>query len=144
MKRGDLNEKGKRWLAFAVVLCMVFSIVVAIPVASAEGGTYAAQPYMENENQEDGIILRKSAQPDGNGKVDITIEAYTTGTVQSHSTTASTDVVLALDVSGSMSDRQEGISTTVYNPVTGSDYTDYYLIFFPRPATALIQARPIM
>lgn len=122
--------KGKRLLSFAVVLCMLLSNVLIAPVASAESGTYAAQPYMENENQEDGIILRKSAQPDGNGNVDITIEAYTTGTVQSHSTSTPTDVVLALDVSGSMSDRQEGISTTEYNPVTGSDYTDYYWVLF--------------
>ncbi len=127
------TNKGKKLLSFVVVLCMLLSNIVIVPVASAATSAYAAQPYMENENQEDGIILRKLAQPDGNGNVDITIEAYTTGTVHSHSTSTPTNVVLALDVSGSMSDRQEGISTTVYNPVTGSDYTDYYwaIIFIP-------------
>ena len=80
---------------------------------------------MENTNQSDGVVMRKTAmlheengKPDGT--VDVIIEAYTTGVVTQTTTSVPTDIVLVLDVSGSMDDVHSSTSVTSYNTVNGS------------------------
>lgn len=54
------------------------------------------------DEDDNGLILNKTALPDGNGGYVITLDAFTTGTVTTETTSLPTDVVLVLDQSGSM------------------------------------------
>ena len=67
------------------------------------------QAAAEDEN---GLILDKTAVPDGAGGYKIRLEAYTTGTVTTTTTTSPVDIVLVLDQSGSMAYDFNGNSTT--------------------------------
>ena len=76
------------------------------------------QAEAEDEN---GLILDKTAVSDGAGGYKIRLEAYTTGTVTTTTTTSPVDIVLVLDQSGSMKDdfggvtRQAAMKTAVNN-----------------------------
>ena len=85
---------------------------------------------MENTNQSDGVVMRKTAmlheengKPDGT--VDVIIEAYTTGVVTQTTTSVPTDIVLVLDVSGSMDDVLSSTTETVttYSEANGSSWS---------------------
>lgn len=52
----------------------------------------------------DGLVMDKTATANEDGTYNITLEAYTTGTVSTSETTKPTDIVLVLDQSGSMAD----------------------------------------
>ncbi|MBO7276159.1 MAG: VWA domain-containing protein, partial [Clostridia bacterium] len=77
---------------------------------------------MENTNQGDGVVLTKYAVPhtDQNGvpdgTIDVVLQAYTSGRVVQTSTTTPADIVLVLDLSGSMEDRQGSTTVTNYTP----------------------------
>ncbi len=121
--------KAKRLLAMMMTVCMVVGMLSGFTVA------YAAEPVTvpsthHNINQEDGIVLTKTAMPKDDGTVDITISAHTTGEVISHSTVTPTDIVLVLDVSGSMNDPASTIAG--YNPVLGGDQSYWFFITFNR------------
>ena len=66
------------------------------------------QAEAEDEN---GLILDKTAVSDGAGGYKIRLEAYTTGTVTTTTTTSPVDIVLVLDQSGSMAYDFNGNST---------------------------------
>ena len=85
---------------------------------------------MQNDNQSDGIVLTKSADVNEDGTIDITIEAYTTGSVTSHEGTVPTDIVLVLDLSGSMSEKQDNTYKTEYVMVNGSSYSQGYRTYY--------------
>lgn len=59
-------------------------------------------PMSIPDEDDNGLILNKNAVPDGNGGYVITLEAYTTGTVTTETTSMPTDTILVLDQSGSM------------------------------------------
>ena len=114
----------KRILAAFLAVVMLVS-VVPVSVFADSSGTPAAQAEMdvkENTNQSDGVVMRKSVMPHTvggvpDGTVDVIIEAYTTGVVRQTTTSVPTDIVLVLDVSGSMKDAQ---TVTTYDAVNGS------------------------
>ena len=114
----------KRILAAFLAVVMLVS-VVPVSVFADSSGTPAAQAemdVMENTNQSDGVVMRKSVMPHTvggvpDGTVDVIIEAYTTGVVRQTTTSVPTDIVLVLDVSGSMKDAQ---TVTTYDAVNGS------------------------
>ena len=98
---------------FAAFLAAVMMVtVLPLQVFAADNGAVAAGAQlsvMENTNQADGVVMRKTVMPhEVNGKpdgtVDVIIEAYTTGVVTQTTTSIPTDIVLVLDVSGSMDD----------------------------------------
>ncbi len=70
----------------------------------------AAAKAAANE-EENGLILSKTAVPDGSGGYKIRMEAYTTGKVTTSATTVPVDIVLVLDQSGSMAYDFSGNST---------------------------------
>jgi len=96
-------------------------IITVVPHYVSSDGGIAGQAESDN-----GVVLNKSASlhtgASGayDGTLDINIEAYTTGQVTSSSTSTPTDIVLVLDVSGSMAD---SISTenVVYEKVLGTE-----------------------
>ena len=85
--------------SFLLVLIMLVSIIPTPAVAADAKLTSTTT----NSNTADGVFMQKTSTYDpATGMMDITIEAYTTGSVQSTIRTVPTDIVLVLDVSGSM------------------------------------------
>ncbi|MBQ1976162.1 MAG: hypothetical protein II227_01865, partial [Clostridia bacterium] len=114
---------------FAAFLAAVMLVtVMPLQVFAASSDELQARmqsSVMENTNQSDGVVMRKTAmlheengKPDGT--VDVIIEAYTTGVVKQTTTSVPTDIVLVLDVSGSMDDVHSSTSVTSYSAVNGS------------------------
>ncbi len=129
----------KRIAAMILSILMVVSLIPisAVPV-SADTPAALATNVMQNTNLSDGIVMSKYAQPhlvDGvpDGTVDITIEAHTTGVVKQTQTVTPTDIVLVLDLSGSMNDRQSSTTVTTYTEIYATEthynwgiFGDYY------------------
>ena len=121
----------KRILAAFLAVVMLVS-VVPVSVFADGSGTPAAQAemgVMENTNQSDGVVMRKSVMPHTvggvpDGTVDVIIEAYTTGVVTQSVKAIPTDIVLVLDVSGSMNNAASSTVTTVttYDAVNGTSW----------------------
>lgn len=63
------------------------------------------------ETQDDGLELTKTVTPKADGGYTVHLEAYTTGTVTTSTTTKPCDIVLVLDQSGSMADDFNGNTT---------------------------------
>lgn len=66
----------------------------------------------------DGLVMDKTATANDDGTYNITLEAYTTGTVSTSETTKPTDIVLVLDQSGSMA---RNMSDKTYSERYSSD-----------------------
>lgn len=103
----------------------MFMIVTMLMTMLSAGVTVSAVQSTQNQNQSDGVILKKTAMPKGDGTVDIEIDAYTTGTVISQATTTPVDIVLVLDVSGSMDNNYNTYRYT-YEAAYGTSYEDGY------------------
>lgn len=76
----------------------------------------------------DGLIINKTASYNSNGSYTITLEQYVTGSVTTTTTIKPADIVLVLDVSGSMKDTlsTEYVYTEVYSG--NLDWWDTYYI----------------
>lgn len=123
------KKKNYSLVASLLTICMLFNIISG-PVFAASSSA-SINSSMQNDNQSDGIILTKDAKVNDDGTIDITIEAYTNGSVTSHEGTTPTDIVLVLDLSGSMAERQTTY-TTQYEAVNGGLYSSrgsYYYGF---------------
>ena len=124
-------KKTKRFASLLLAMLMVISMIPSIPI-SADGSLIThSDGLMMNDNQGDGIILTKNAKPHlvggvPDGTVDIVINALTTGSVTNSESVIPTDIVLVLDVSGSM-DLTETLSSTTYTPVYGTAYQSGYI-----------------
>lgn len=71
----------------------------------------------------DGLVMDKTATANEDGTYNITLEAYTTGSVSTTESTKPTDIVLVLDKSGSMSNKMTSYTYTErYNLDRSSSY----------------------
>lgn len=80
----------KRFVALLLTLAMVLSLVPMMAFAA------------DDEGADDGLVMNKSVVVNDDGTYTINLEAYATGTVSTSTVTVPTDIVLVLDVSGSM------------------------------------------
>ena len=89
----------KKFLALVLTLAMVLSLVPATALATngTEGGA-------SQENTSDNLTMKKTVTPNEDGTYTVRLESYATGEVTTTTTTKSSDIVLLLDVSGSMGD----------------------------------------
>ena len=89
----------KKFLALVLTLAMVLSLVPATALATdgTEGGA-------SRENTSDNLTMKKTVIPNKDGTYTVRLESYATGEVTTTTTTKSSDIVLLLDVSGSMGD----------------------------------------
>jgi len=101
-----------------------FAVTAADPVTERQSST------MENQNQAGGIVYTKTSTARSDGSIEITLTAHTTGVVTQTTQVTPTDIVLVLDVSGSMDDSYTVSSETVYSEVLGNEYTYSILIIF--------------
>ena len=93
----------KKFLALVLTLAMVLSLV---PVtALAADGTPTPDKATESVTaSQDGVNITKEVVPDGKGNYNLVMEAYVEGTTTTTTSTKPLDIVLVLDVSGSMDD----------------------------------------
>ena len=91
----------KKIVAMLMAVAMAFSL---LPVtAFAMGGTQEgnSQPVTASDKN---LTMNKTVKPNGDGTYTVSLESYATGEVKNTTTTKSSDIVLLLDVSGSMND----------------------------------------
>lgn len=115
-------KKWKQALALVLALVMALSLV-ALPSFAADGdSTGTGTAVTGGSTNTPGLELRKVYDP-STGL--LTLEAYATGSTTTTTSTAPVDIVLVLDVSGSM---DESIVSYTYTPVyeINSDGTYYY------------------
>lgn len=103
----------KRALALVLALVMALSLV-ALP-SFAEGEEESAgdtgMPYIKDQGgkvEKDGLVMSKTIKKGENGQFLLTLEAYATGSTTTTTSTKPMDIVLVLDVSGSMGERING------------------------------------
>lgn len=121
----------KRALALVLALVMALSLVALPSFAAGEetGGGNDGMPYIKDQGgkvEKDGLVMSKTIKKTGDGQFLLTLEAYATGTTTTTTTTDPVDIVLVLDVSGSMDENLMNYTyNSVYNPKTNGR-TDYY------------------
>lgn len=86
-------------------------LVVTRPQTSPYRAARAPSLADTGETQDDGLELTKTVTPKADGGYTVHLEAYTTGTVTTSTTTKPCDIVLVLDQSGSMADDFNGNKT---------------------------------
>lgn len=101
----------KRALALVLALVMALSLVALPSFAEGEEtGGDTGMPYIKDQGgkvEKDGLVMSKTIKKGENGQFLLTLEAYATGSTTTTST-APVDIVLVLDVSGSMDDPING------------------------------------
>lgn len=115
-------RKWKQALALVLALVMALSLVALPSFAADEDSTGTGTAVTGGSTNTPGLELRKVYDP-STGQ--LTLEAYATGSTTTTTSTEPVDIVLVLDVSGSMTDEPYIYS---YSPVysVDSDGTYYY------------------
>lgn len=130
-KRNGRNEKMKTWKqALALVLALVMALsLVALP-SFAEGEEESAgdtgMPYINGQGgtvEQNGLVMSKTIKKGENGQFLLTLEAYATGSTTTTTTKKPVDIVLVLDVSGSM---DPAVSNNDNDYIRDYDYTPVY------------------
>lgn len=118
----------KRALALVLALVMALSLV-ALP-SFAEGEEESAgdtgMPYIKDHGGtviKDGLVMSKTIKEGENGQFLLTLEAYATGSTTTTTTKKPVDIVLVLDVSGSM---DPAVSKNDNDYIRDYDYTPVY------------------
>lgn len=99
----------KRALALVLALVMALSLVALPSFAEGEetGGGDTGMPYIKDQGDtvtKDGLVMSKTIKKTGDSQFLLTLEAYATGSTTTTTSTKPVDIVLVLDVSGSMDD----------------------------------------
>lgn len=123
----------KRALALVLALVMALSLVALPSFAEGEEtGGDTGMPYIKDQGgkvEKDGLVMSKTIKKTGDGQFLLTLEAYATGSTTTTST-KTVDIVLVLDVSGSMDDYMETYSIspngTYYRKDSGGDFRRVY------------------
>lgn len=89
----------------------ILPLVVTRPQTSPYRAARAPSLADTGETQDDGLKLTKTVTPKADGGYTVHLEAYTTGTVTTSTTTKPCDIVFVLDQSGSMADNFSGEET---------------------------------
>lgn len=98
-------RKWKQALALVLALVMALSLVALPSFAADEDSTGTGTAVTEGSTNTPGLELRKVYDP---SRGLLTLEAYATGSTTTTTSTAPVDIVLVLDVSGSMDDPING------------------------------------
>ena len=114
----------KRGLALLMCICMIFTLLPFSALAETGGESGAEQPVSVESSGDNGVMLKKTVTKQNDDTYKVTLEQYVTGTV-TQGTVTPIDVVLVLDVSGSM---EKGFSSTSYViTYEVNKYGDYYV-----------------
>lgn len=115
-------KKWKQALALVLALVMALSLVALPSFAEGEDSTGTGTAVTGGSTNTPGLELRKAYDP-STGL--LTLEAYATGSTTTTTSTEPVDIILVLDVSGSM---DENIVSYTYTPVyeINKNSTYYY------------------
>lgn len=92
----------KKIVAMLMAVAMAFSL---LPVtAFATGGTNGQAPVTKTASDKN-LTMNKTVKPNKNGTYTVRLESYATGSVSTTQTPVPMDIVLVLDVSGSMGNK---------------------------------------
>lgn len=127
----------KRALALVLALVMALSLVALPSFAEGEetGAGNDGMPYIEENGhggkvEKDGLVMSKTIKKTGDGQFLLTLEAFATGSTTTTTSTKPMDIVLVLDVSGSMDDYMETYSIspngTYYRKDSDGDFQQVY------------------
>lgn len=125
----------KRALALVLALVMALSLVALPSFAEGEetGGGDTGMPYISGHGgtvTKDGLVMSKTIKKTGDSQFLLTLEAFATGSTTTTTSTDPVDIVLVLDVSGSMDDYMETYSIspngTYYRKDSGGDFWRVY------------------
>lgn len=109
----------KRALALVLALVMALSLVALPSFAEGEEtGGDTGMPYIKDQGgkvEKDGLVMSKTIKKGENGQFLLTLEAYATGSTTTTTSTEPVDIVLVLDVSGSMDEYMETHVTKMDN-----------------------------
>lgn len=127
-------SKFKRLLTGLLSGAMAFSLVAAVNTAHviAEGEGNEIDDGVENlpEVKKDGLAVKKEVSIKDDGTYDIRLESYSEGNVQVITETVPADIVLVLDVSGSMNDAFKSSSSEQYTYTPRRDAYTFYDIYY--------------
>ncbi len=104
----------KRGLALLMCICMIFTLLPFSVLAETGVASDAEPPVSVESSGDNGVKLKKTVTKQDDDTYKVTLEQYVTGTV-TQGTVTPIDVVLVLDVSGSMVDEDNKISSITYN-----------------------------
>lgn len=116
-KRNGRNEKMKTWkqaLALVLALVMALSLVALPSFAAGEGdsannGSTRIEYEGESGKNNGGLVMSKTVtKGEGDDQFLLTLEAFATGETRTETKDIPMDIVLVLDVSGSMDDPING------------------------------------
>lgn len=127
----------KRALALVLALVMALSLVALPSFAEGEEDSTGndGMPYIEENGHggtvtKDGLVMSKTIKKTGASQFLLTLEAYATGSTTTTTTKDPVDIVLVLDVSGSMDDYMETYSVspggTYYRKDSDGDFQRVY------------------
>ena len=107
--------KQTKLISLLLVLCMVAALLVP--------GTVAMEAKAADGEENDGLVVDKTAVANDDGTYTITLEAYATGASTTISTSKDkpTDIILVLDQSGSMADPMSVYSFSKYSDRSNGD-----------------------
>lgn len=123
----------KRALALVLALVMALSLVALPSFAEGEEDSTGndGMPYIEENGHggtvtKDGLVMSKTIKKTGDSQFLLTLEAYATGSTTTTTSTAPVDIVLVLDVSGSMDDYMETYSLSISTDGIYYYYAGYF------------------
>ena len=92
----------KKIVAMLMAVAMAFSL---LPVTAFAVGEENGQAPVTKKASENNLTMNKTVTPKGDGTYTVSLESYATGSVTPTQTPVPMDIVLVLDVSGSMGDK---------------------------------------
>ncbi len=111
---------------FKKIAAIGLALTMAIGLLYTSGTVNAVE---ENPTEDNGLELNKTAVYNSDGTYDITLEAYTTGIMESTESTVPSDIVLVLDQSGSMAEQITVTSEAYYSKVAGENETTIWDLY---------------
>ena len=112
----------KKIVAMLMAVAMAFSLLPVTAFATGGPQEGNSQTPVTVKKSENNLTMTKTVTPKGNGTYTVHLESYATGEVKNTTTTKSSDIVLLLDVSGSMNDPYASQET--YSPYNGYNNRD--------------------
>lgn len=122
----------KQFFTLAIAMSLIISLATNVDTVFAEGQSEQYTPVETDSSTVDGSLYLKKTATKRSGTTediyDITLEAFVTGKVESTTSSVPTDIVLVLDVSGSMDDPISNKAD--YQKITDIEtFSDLYTIY---------------
>ena len=118
----------KKIVAMLMAVAMAFSL---LPVTAFAAGEENGQASVTKKASENNLTMNKTVTPEGDGTYTVQLESYATGSVTPTQAPVPMDIVLVLDVSGSMTDK---IAYYTYQAINKTSWSvsDVYNVYYQK------------